>query len=189
MELKSRFLYLIFMSRGALLVFLSIFLTAESTWAQGVLRNLIPNPSFEYTGAGTVRERPDESWTFTASDERVTGHATTSRSLDGFRSYLIRAEEGRGYLTSDTFELDRRREYRFSFGVCGDGFIEPEIIWWRQENDTLSIHDNVNFNTISTSDEWQIIQFVVSSPRRVSAASVRFTVFDGYVWIDDVRFR
>ena len=153
------------------------------------LKNLIENGSFEYTGKDTVRDRPDESWSFTTDYETVTGHATRSRAIDGFRSYLIRAETGHGYLKSDPFEVDRRERYLLSLGVCGDGSIGTEIIWWREENDSLTILEHEYLEVASVSDDWGILQFNVTSPRRASAASVRFSVFDGQVWIDDVRFR
>ncbi len=175
---------------GRYLIGLLLALFAGSSGdAQIILRNLVQNPSFEYTGKDTVRERPDESWTFKADTESVTGHATASRAIDGFRSFLIRAEDGRGYLESDPFDVKRFEWYLLSYGVCGDGKIQTEVRWWRDENDSLTLIDSEYLDIITASDNWSVPEFNVTAPRRASAASIRFTVFDGQAWIDDVRFR
>lgn len=157
--------------------------------AQQVLRNKIQNPSFEYTGQDTIREHPDESWSFKSDNENVIGRVTRSRAIDGFRSFLIRAEEHRGFLESDPFEVDRYERYILSFGVCGNGIIVPEVRWWREQNDSLELLESQYLSTVSTSDDWSVPQYDVTAPRRATSASVRFTVSKGYVWIDDVRFR
>ncbi len=157
--------------------------------AQKVLRNKIQNPSFEFSGRDTVRERPDESWTFKTDNDNVIGRVTSSRAIDGFRSYLIRAEESRGFLESDPFDVDRYERYIFSFGVCGDGIVVPEIRWWREENDSLSLVESQYLSTVLTTEDWSVPQYEVTAPRRATSASVRFAVSKGYVWIDDVRFR
>ncbi len=157
--------------------------------AQTVLKNLIKNPSFEYTGKDTVRERSDDSWKFTTNYESVTGHVTTSRAIDGFRSFLIRAESGRGYLESEQFEVKRFENYLLSVGVCGNGRIEAEVRWWQEEKDSLILLETEYLDIIVPSQNWSIPQFQVTAPRRASAGTVRFTVFEGQVWIDDVRFR
>jgi len=172
-----------------IIVLLCAFLVTVPGEAQQILRNKIHNPSFEYSGRDTVREHPDESWTFQSDDGDVVGSVTTSKAIDGFRSYLIRAEEGRGFLESDPFEVDRYQRYIFSFGVCGDGIIVPEIRWWREQNDTLSLLESQYLTTVSTSENWSVPQYEVTAPRRATSASVRFSVSKGYVWIDDVRFR
>lgn len=157
--------------------------------SQTVLKNLVQNPSFEYTGKDTVRDRPDESWTFEADDESVTGHATASRAIDGFRSFLIRAENGNGYLESDPFDVVRYERYLLSFGVCGEGRIQAIVRWWREKDDSLTLLEDEYIDLLTVREDWSVPQFNVTAPRRASAASVRFTVFDGHVWIDDVRFR
>jgi len=156
---------------------------------QTVLKNLIKNPSFEYTGKDTVRERPDESWIFTTDYESVTGHVTTSRAIDGFRSFLIRAETGRGHLESEHFEVKRFENYLLSFGACGSGRIETEIRWWQEDNDSLILLESEYLDIIVTTQNWSIPQFQVTAPRRASAGTVRLSVVEGQVWIDDVRFR
>jgi len=157
--------------------------------SQTVLRNLIQNPSFEYTGKDTVRDNPDESWTFESDNESVTGHVTASRSIDGFRSFLIRAEDGRGYLESEPFDVQRYERYLLSFGACGDGSIQTIIRWWREIDDSLTLLEDEFVDIVVAGDDWNVPQFHVTAPRRATAASVRFAIFDGYVWIDDIRFR
>jgi hypothetical protein len=153
------------------------------------VKNILPNGSFEIMDPDAVRERPDESWTFTTDYETVTGHVTQSRAIDRFRSYLIRAEAGRGFLTSDPFTIEGRERYILSYGICGDGMIETEVLWWREENDSLALIDNEYLTTSAVTDDWGIHHFSIMSPRRATAASVRFSVYSGQVWIDDVRFR
>lgn len=157
--------------------------------SQTVLTNLVHNPSFEYTGKDTVRDRPDESWTFETDSASVSGHATTSRAIDGFRSFLIRAEDGRGFLESDPFDVRRYERYLLSFGACGDGRIETIVRWWREEDDSLTLLEDEYIDLLTVMENWRVPQFYITAPRRASAASVRFTVYNGHVWIDDVRFR
>jgi hypothetical protein len=172
------------------LIIITLLLAIQFTGnAQAVLKNLIKNASFEYTGQDTVRERPDASWTFTTDFTSVTGHVTTSRAIDGFRSFLIRAESGRGYLESEQFEVKQFENYLLSFGVCGSGRIETEVRWWQKESDSLIVLESEHLDIIATSDDWTIPQFRVTAPRRAAAGSVRFAVFEGQLWIDDVRFR
>jgi hypothetical protein len=168
---------------------LCTFVLSSYADAQKILRNHVQNPSFEYTEKDTVRHSPDESWTFKTEYDSVTGHVTASRAIDGFRSYLIRAEKGSGFLESDPFKVERRKRYLLSFGVCGDGHIETQILWWREETDSLYFLEIEYLDTIEVSDTWSVPEFYFTSPRRASAASIRLTVFDGQVWIDDVRFR
>jgi hypothetical protein len=168
---------------------LSALVLIFATPAQTILKNLVPNPSFEYTGTDVHREHPDQSWTFEADGPAVTGHATTSRAIDGFRSYMIRAEDGTGSIESDPFELDRRNRYLLSFAACGSGTIRTEVIWWREGDDGLTIHTGEDFGTIAAVDEWGVFEFRVAPPRRAHAASIRFTVSGGNMWIDDIRFR
>lgn len=172
-----------------LTVLLLVLIVSSSGVAQTILRNLVENPSFEYTGRDTVRKQPDEAWSFNTDSQRVTGHVTTSRAIDGFRSFLIRADEGRGYLESNTFGIDRRERYLFSYGVCGNGAVETTIMWWHEEDDSLTLLDIEYLERKIVSDNWEVSQFQVNSPRRATAASVRFTISNGQVWIDDVRFR
>jgi hypothetical protein len=154
-----------------------------------VLRNLIPNPSFEYTGRDTVRQSPEDGWNFTATDDRVTGHATTSRAIAGFRSYLIRAETGAGVLESDVFDVDSFERYLLSFALSGDGSIETTIRWHRYRNEETELIDSETFSPVAASEGWAIEQYTVQAPRRADGVSVLFTVHGGQVWIDDVRFR
>jgi hypothetical protein len=168
---------------------LCTFVLSSYTDAQKILRNHVQNPSFEHAGKDTVRRSPDESWTFKTKYESVTGHVTASRAIDGFRSYLIRAEDGAGYLESDPFKVERRERYLLSFGVCGNGLIETQILWWREATDSLYLIEIEYLDTIEVSDAWSVPEFHITSPRRASAASIRLTVFNGQIWVDDVRFR
>jgi hypothetical protein len=157
--------------------------------AQRVLKNLIPNPSFEYTGLEVRRESPDENWVFRSDDPGVTGHVTTSRSVDGFRSFLIRAEEGTGVLQTDPFEIERRGRHIFSFAIAGDAQVTVSVLWWNvRKTDTLLVSEET-YETLQLDDEWRVVEYEVWVPRRVGTANVRYEVTNGSAWIDDVRFR
>jgi hypothetical protein len=172
-----------------IILLLTISTALESEASQRTLKNLIPNPSFEFTGLDVRRETADENWLFCTDDDGVTGHTTTSRSVDGFRSYLIRAERGRGVLRSDPFKIERGGRHIFSFAISGDAEVNVSVLLWNvHSSDTLLMSEEVH-DTLYLNDEWRVVEYETWVPRRAKIANVRYEVTNGSAWIDDVRFR
>ncbi len=178
------------MKRMSHLIYLSLcILVVYPASGQRVLKNLIPNPSFEYMDPEIRREVPEENWNFVGSDESVTGHTTTSRSVDRFRSFLIRAEEGTGTLTSEKFVIERGGRHIFSFAVSGSGSLTVSVLWWNLSGaDTVLVQTDI-YDPITVADSWGVIEYEAWVPRRGKSASVQFELGGGSAWIDDVRFR
>ncbi|MBC7328301.1 hypothetical protein H5T87_09365 [bacterium] len=160
---------------------------------------LILNPGFENGQLDRFSSPP--GWNFYVIRSFAKGELVSDAHSGKFAflmrtressSPLMYSENGKGFLQSDVFPVEKGKKLNLSVWVKGDGRAMLQIIWWErydEERATPCQHQQDSSEPIQCKGEWEEIRLEVMPPPEATKAYIRLVGEDGDIIYDDVEVK